>query len=267
MGNNNGLELSQYVNSNTMGHHFSIVSRRYARLSTTARQRGEGDSENGLRLSRPVARKPLRLYCGTLARNRDTLESRLQHAACLFDPPPKNTRYRSRVSLDLCLTLIHEQIPLSCVVGVSGQWREVAAGGGRSSSTTLVGGGGGGLNQGMGKGCRGGGEDFKSCGSTGAGGRGAAGGGGGGGGGDVACGSSLARAAAAADPAAAHDMWSRLTLRIEVFHREEVGGARFTTEHFSRLTLLLGANMWSAQHHRSLLAFHDLDFLMFLTPL
>lgn len=48
---------------------------------------------------------------------------------------------------------------------------------------------------------------------------------GGGGGGGVACGSSLSRVAAAADEAAAHDVWARLTLRAQVFHREDSAAA------------------------------------------
>lgn len=43
--------------------------------------------------------------------------------------------------------------------------------------------------------------------------------------GGVACGSSLSRAATATDEAAAHDVWSRLTLRAQVFHREDSAAA------------------------------------------
>lgn len=49
--------------------------------------------------------------------------------------------------------------------------------------------------------------------------------------GGVACGSSLSRAVAATDEAVAHELWSRLTLRAQVFHREDSPAAAkvFTT--------------------------------------
>ena len=47
----------------------------------------------------------------------------------------------------------------------------------------------------------------------------------GGNGGDVTCGSSLSRAAASADAAAAHEVWDRLTLRVQVLHLEDGSAA------------------------------------------
>lgn len=40
----------------------------------------------------------------------------------------------------------------------------------------------------------------------------------------MSCGSSLARAASAADASTANAVWSRLTLKAQVFHVEEGGG-------------------------------------------
>ncbi|CAN0141512.1 unnamed protein product, partial [Ectocarpus sp. 8 AP-2014] len=96
------------------------------------------------------------------------------------------------------------KVPISCVVGGSGQSYHTAGSGSDGSSTNRRGG-----TKGPRKAATPGGQP-KS--------------GGEGGSGSVACGSSLSRAVATADAAAAHCMWNRLSLRVQVFHRQEGDG-------------------------------------------
>eukprot|EP00752_Nemacystus_decipiens_P004775 g4346.t1 len=115
------------------------------------------------------------------------------------------------------------KVPLSCVVGISGDQRQIW-----NRPPTTASRHGGSLSQGAEKACtavRAGSGRLNSCGSAG-GGPGEGGHRPGaegvrGGGGDAACGSSLSRAVAAADAAAAHEMWDRLTLRVRVLHQED----------------------------------------------
>eukprot|EP00903_Cladosiphon_okamuranus_P008181 g7880.t1 len=116
------------------------------------------------------------------------------------------------------------KVPLSCVVGISRDqqqwWNARSNTGSRSRSRSGCGAGAtGGAQKGctvVGSGC------LKTCGgSSGERGKGSGAAADTGGGGDVACGSSLSRAVAATDTAVAHEVWRRLTLRIQLLHRED----------------------------------------------
>ncbi|CAM9603071.1 unnamed protein product [Ectocarpus sp. 4 AP-2014] len=89
---------------------------------------------------------------------------------------------------------------MSCVVGGSGQSYHTAGSGSDGSSTNR----------------RGGTKGPRKAATP----RGQPKSGGEGGSGSVACESSLSRAVAANDAAAAHDVWNQLSLRAQVFHRE-----------------------------------------------
>ncbi|CAM9699245.1 unnamed protein product, partial [Ectocarpus fasciculatus] len=90
------------------------------------------------------------------------------------------------------------KVPISCVVGGCGRSSYAAGSGSDGSSTNRSGG-----TKGPGKAATRGGQPKSGS-----------------GGGGVACGSSLLRAIAAADAGAAHGVWTQLSLRAQVFHRE-----------------------------------------------
>ncbi|CAM9336395.1 unnamed protein product [Ectocarpus sp. 12 AP-2014] len=92
------------------------------------------------------------------------------------------------------------KVPISCVIGGSGRSYHTAGSGSDGSSTNRRGG-----TKGPRKAATPGGQP-KSGGESGS--------------GSVTCVSSLSRAVAAADAAAAHGVWNQLSLRAQVFHRE-----------------------------------------------